>query len=442
MESVSHIEKWVLKCNSSKIDFEIARKQLDSILDRIANIDDLNTINNKTWLIQLVESLTYFIFDKESHSSKERLEVTTSRIWKKIKESHDEPTPIINILIEDLRPHLLRTKNEKVVKQANKNVGLNPKLGLSLQEDNMREQWHRNNEFKYIGTFSFILKNFRHQDVSSNLWWVIPGILNLMDDTSYFEDVKLPSIRLFYQLLECFTKKGTIDGSNSANKWIAIRDTGLYDLFEPTLKNMLFFTPPSFPKEQTFQIWSTVYPVLMKLYELQFNHPPGDLQQYHEMLINLSNEVILQHSIPRCGFKYEELLVFALNQLNDILQIVGQSSILIFQRLIHVIGETLVSDPFFTLFDSVIDVIIKLIDNLIKKCPTERLIAHRFDIVGLIFIITVKCDKEGKLDGNSRLNSLQDLIHELNTHGVDTAAMQEVLIKGGRYKDVVIKLFT
>lgn len=438
MESIPQLEKWILKCNSSRIDFEIARKQLNCILDRIDNIDDLNIIDDKAWLVQLVESLTYFIFDKESQSSKERLVSVTNKIWSNIEISHNEKTPIINILIEDLRPHLLRTKNEKVVKQANKNVGLNPKLGLSMQEDSMREQWHRNNEFKYIGTFSFILMKFRHQDISSNLWWVIPGILNMMDDTSYFDDVKLPSIRLFYQLLECFTK----DGSNSASKWLSIKDTGIYDLFEPTLKNMLFFTPPSFPKKQTLQIWSVVYPVLIKLYELQFNFLAEDSQQYHEKLITLCNEVILQHSIPRCGFKYEELLLFALNQLIQLLQIVGQSSVLIFQRIIYVIGETLISDPFFTLFDSVIDASIKLIDNLIEICPKDRLRAHRFDLVGLAFIIAVKCDKEGRLEGNSILNSLQHLVYKLNAHGVDTAAIQESLIKDDRYKDVIIKLFT
>lgn len=438
MEILPQLEKWVANCNSSRIAFELARKQLNDTLDKIESIDELNEINDKSWLIQLLESLTYFLFDKVSQPNNKRLISNASKIWGIIEDNHHEHSLSINILIEDLRPHLLRNKNEKVIKQANKNVGLNPKLGLSLKEDNIRDEWYKNNEFKYIGTFHFILTKLQHHDLSGNLWWIIPGILNLMDDTNHFEDVKIPSIELFYQLLECFTK----DTSESANKWISIQDSGLYDLFEPPLKNMLYFTPPSFPQEQTLAIWSSVYPVLIKLCELQYNYPPADPHQYNGMLINLANEVILQHSIPRCAFKHEILLLFGLNELIDILKIVGEPSILIFQRIVYVVGETLVSDPFFTLFDSVIDVIIKLIHTLIKICPQERIIAHRFDLIGLIVLITIKCDKEGKLAENTRLNSLQQLIYELNNIGVDTSAIQEQLIKEDSYKDIIIKLFT
>lgn len=437
MENLTLFNKWILQCNSTRIDFELATKQANVVLKKIHSIDDLNKIDDDVLLVQLLESLSYFTFNKDLSIKQDILQSGLDRIWDVLNGKEGFGERSIDILTNDLKPHLLRVKSEQSIK----NTGLNPRLGLSMKEDDIRDEWVKSNEVKYIGLFNLVLRKLQHKDISSNLWWIIPGILNLMDDTSYFEEIKLPSIKLFDNLLDCFGRESE-DNSSTANnnikgKWIPIQDSGLFNLFEPILKKMLYFTPPSFPQEQTLQIWTNVYPTLIKLYQKQFS-----TSKYREMLLIICNEVILQHSIPRSGFKHETLLMFALNQLLDMLTIVGESSVLLLQRIIYVVGETLVKDPFFTLFDGVVDKMISLISHLVQIFPIERIVAHQFDIMGLILLITIKCDQEGKLESTGRLVLLRQLVDELQKIGVDTMGIRDQLIESNCYRDVIIKLFT
>ncbi|KAK5780316.1 hypothetical protein RI543_002071 [Arxiozyma heterogenica] len=473
MASLNYIEKWMVKCNNNiRTEYEICRKQLDTILDKVEAVENLDRlikdgsereenepVDGTRLLIQLLECLTFFLCDTTIlDEQKRRLELNLNKIWTYLDTKEVEETDIIiNTMILHLKPHLLRIKNDKTIKQGNRNVGLNPKLGLFMEEDNLRNEWYQNNETRYIGLFYFILSKLQHKDISGNLSWIIPGILNFMDDTDHLEEIKLPSIQLFYQLLICFNKNNnTSSGSSSSStcnnsnnkglgRWIQVQDTGIFPLFEPILKNMLFFTPPSFKPEDTLRIWSTVFPTLIKLYQLQTNsYSPTkfDKYQYNSMLVQLANEVILQHSIPRCeGFKYEKLLLFAINQLITILRLLDAASLIIFQRIIYVIGETMVKDPFFTLFDSIVDKIIEFIKILIVELiPKERIEAHRYDIMGLIIMITIKCETEGKL-GKDRLKCLHDLIRQMEVKSVNVSQIKDYLIKEDYHKDIIIKLF-
>ena len=311
-----------------------------------------------------------------------------------------------------------------------------------MEEDNIRNIWYEKNEIKYIGLFYFILMKLRHKDISGNLSWIIPGILNLMDDTDHLEEVKLPAIQLFHQLLVCFSND---NDNNDFNRWIQIQDTGIYNLFEPILKKMLFFTPPSFKPENTLKIWSTVYPTLIKLYQLQFNynqHTAFNKEQYNDILVQLCSEVILQHNIPRCeGLKYEKLLLFALDQLTIVLRLLGASSVILLQRIIYVIGENIVKDHYFTLFDHVVDKIIEFLKILIVEIiPKERIEAHKFDLFGILVMITIKCDAEGKLE-KDRLEHLQEILKQMEIKSVSVSQMKDYLIIENYYKDIITKLF-
>lgn len=457
MGSLDYIEKWMVKCNNNtRTEYEICRKQLNSILDTFESVENLDRlledgskrkdselVNNTESLRQILECLSFFLCDsKILDEQRRRLESNLNKIWNYL---HTEGTEVsnntINTMIHHLKPHLLRIKNDRIIKHTNKNVGLNPKLGLSIEEDNIRDRWYQNNETRYIGLFYFILLKLQHKDISENLSWIIPGILNFMDDTGHLDEIKLPSIRLFYQLLMCFEN----DNNKGLDKWIQIQDTGIFPLFEPMLKNMLFFTPPSFKPEDTLKIWSTVFPTLIKLYQLQTNYNSSskfDKGQYNNLLLQLSNEVILQHSIARCeGLKYEKLLSFIIDQLITILRLLGATSVIIFQRIIYVVGETIVKDPFFTLFDSIVDQIIGFINILIVELiPEERIEVHKYDLMGLIILIAVKCEVEGKL-GKDRLKNLQELIKQMEIKSVNVSQIKDYLIREDYYKDTLIKLY-
>lgn len=119
----------------------------------------------------------------------------------------------------------------------------------------------------------------------------------------------------------------------------------------------------------------------------------------------------------------------------------GASSVILLQRIIYVIGENIVKDHYFTLFDHVVDKIIEFLKILIVEIiPKERIEAHKFDLFGILVMITIKCDTEGKLE-KDRLEHLQEILKQMEIKSVSVSQMKDYLIKENYYKDIITKLF-
>lgn len=289
---------------------------------------------------------------------------------------------IVDSLIDSVQPLLLRTEVQRDVKRP----GLRPSTGFSFKADESRRKWKQSGGAKSIPLFYVILLHLSHRKLSENLWWITPGILNLLDDTSDLVGIKLRGVLLLRTFLE--------NVFQDDKSWISFEETGLFKLYEPILKNMCYYLPPVHSAEECIMVWKEVFPTLDALYQLQFKKRPAE---YRKRLGDFMSELILQQVIPRINMTSEMLAIFILETLKDQLQKLGQTTLYYLSRIIYTLGEYLVRDPFITSFGEVLDKVIACLEVLLSVCPPDRVAAHKYDFLALLAIILDKCKQEGKL---------------------------------------------
>lgn len=337
--------------------------------------------------VNLIESLSY-------HSISPGVDIqintdvlqTIDYYFQRNKSEHDE---IMCVLISKLQPLLLKRKSNFELKEQ-RNLGLKPTLGMSLKEDNLMQAWVSQGGLKGIPLFYVILLHLKRRDISTNLSWIIPGILNILDDTTDIRRIKLRGVLLLQTLLN-----HTFMNETNDSKWIQFSSTGLFPLFEKTLINMCYFFPPSYNADETIAIWRVVFPTIQSLYKVEFL---DNYTKYQYHLEKFMSEIILQNIIPRASLAYENLTLYALECTMNILRLQREGSVVHLQRLIFVLGEYIVRNPFYTTFPKLISKTLSVVSTLIKVCPNERIVAHRFDILSLILVTYDKCSQEDALN--------------------------------------------
>ncbi|EJS43099.1 YJR136C [Saccharomyces arboricola H-6] len=365
------------------------------------DVDTMSTITVANE-IELIESLSHHsLFPGVDMRINNDVLKTIHRYLQLGKNNSDD---IVGGLISLLQPLLLKDKGNSELKQQG-NFGLKPALGMSLKEDNLKEMWIRQGGLKSIPLFYVILLHLKRKDVSTNLTWIVPGILNILDDSTDLRKIKLRGVLLLQTLLDhTFMKE--INDSN----WIQLSNTGLFPLFEKTLINMCYFLPPSYNADETLAIWRIVFPTIHSLYKVEFFNNDAKYQ-YH--LERFMSEILLQNAIPRGSITYENLTLYALETAIGILNLQKEGSVAHLQRLIYVLGEYIIRSPFFTTFPNLVSKSLLVIDTLIKVCPKERIAAHRFDFLSLILITFDKCSQEDALDGSIQVQckgAMKDLL--------------------------------
>lgn len=331
---------------------------------------------------EVLQCLSYFTLDAGPRGAMclEIFEKVINILYDQDQLTHDE---ILDRLINKLRPLLLRiSENER---QPTGNA-LKPHIGMSYKEDEQRREWKEQGGLKSIPFFYVVLRHLQNRDVSSNVWWITPGILNLLDDTNDINGVKLKGVFLLGVFLEyCF---------GDQKNWVSFYDLGLFELYRPVLLNMCYYLPPAYDSGTSLQIMKTVFPVLNSLYRLQFFDSDLDYK-YH--LGQFLSEILLQNLVPRINLSSEPLTEYALQIISEMIKLLGTSSAVHLQRIVYVIGEYLVRNPFFTAFESLMHGTLNIIETLIVTCADDRIVAHKYDFLGLLLITLGKCKQEGKL---------------------------------------------
>lgn len=348
----------------------------DHLLDHI--IDDVNTNLN------VIQCIAYFTLDNGVRGTKS-LETIKKAISQLIKETSWTYDELLAWMIGRLRPLLLRIEEGDRQPKKTDNA-LKPKIGFSSKEDEQREEWRNRGGLKSVPYFYVVLLHLKNRHVSSNLWWITPGILNILDDTTDIVGIKLRGVFLLKVFLEnCFEDQ---------DHWISFSDLGLFELYLPVLLSLCYYLPPSYDSNTSLTVLRTVFPTLNSLYRLQFLS--SDLKyKYH--LGKFLSEILLQNLIPRVNFTSEPLTAYGLQVCCTVVEILGVSSAVHLQRMVYVMGEYLVRNPFFTAFNSLLDNTLNLIHILVVQSPAERVVAHKYDFYGLLLISFGKCKQEGKL---------------------------------------------
>lgn len=401
--------------DSPLIDDNNELKHICSCLQNHA-VDDVDTS------LQVIQCLSYFAMDKEPIRSSclETIQKVIGVLNKDTNWSYDE---LLTWLIDRLRPLLLRINESTRESEKNEDNALKPKIGFSYKEDEQRQKWRKQGGLKCISFFYVVLLHLKNRHVSSNLWWITPGILNILDDTTDILGVKLKGVLL----LRAFLENSFEDQKN----WVSFSDLGLFELYSPILWNLCYYLPPSYDSSTSLCILQVVFPTLNSLYRLQFIN--SDLKyKYH--IGKFLSEILLQNLIPRINFISEPLTAYVLETCCRSVKILGLSSAVHLQRMIYVLGEYLVRNPFFTAFDSLVDNSLNLIHTMIAECPAERIIAHRYDFYGLLLISFGKCKQEGKLTQDI-LHKFKRIRESMKTIGCDPNEDKGEILENHRYME-------
>lgn len=349
-------------------------------------------------LIEVLFNLSFLVLNDGSPGEISRS--TIDRVLGKDTATRDD---VIDRLIGKLQPLLLRSDVPRKVKTP----GLRPSVGFSFKADENRRKWKQNGGLKSIPLFYVILLHLGHHKLSSNLWWITPGILNLLDDSSDLDGIKLRGVLLLRTFLESAFKDET--------RWISFQDTGLFELYEPLLINMCYYLPPVHSAEVSMRVWKQVFPTLNALYSIQFDQ---DLKSYRRHLGSLMSELVLQQLIPRINMTSEVLAVFVLKTLKDQIQRLEEATLYYLSRIIYTLGEYVVKDPFITTFEEIFKEAVDTLEVLISVCPPDRIAAHKYDFLALTVIMFDKCKQEGKLT-DVLIEKLRAVLQLLEVKGCD-----------------------
>lgn len=400
----SSIESFNLKFNTNNVPV-ISEPELRHVCQ--ISVDGYDELPHAV-VLRVILNLSYLVFDNGDMG-----QLSLETVQKLITRNKDTEDKTVEWLIGELQPSLLCIEHNSRTKRR---AGLNPTVGISYKEDEARRDWKKRGGLKSLPLFYVILLHMKHHQVSPNLWWITPGILNLLDDTTDLYGIKLKAVLL----LRTFLERSFDDDT----RWISFEETGLFKLYEPVLLNMCYYLPPAFSSSDCLKVWKEVFPTLNSLYCVQFKSHEAAYRKY---LGKFLSEIILQQVIPRINLTNEVLADFALRTLIKGMKILQTSTLYFLPRIIFTIGESLVRNPFFTAFEMLLNRTIETLGTIVKVCPTERLVAHKYDLLALLLITYEKCKREGKLT-DSVQDRLKLIIRSLEAKGCDfTADKSEVL---------------
>ncbi|AMD20961.1 HEL320Cp [Eremothecium sinecaudum] len=331
-------------------------------------------------------------------------------------------TKLLDYLISQLVPLLPRLKNERTtaagrVKIRHAKNMLMPQLGFSSAEEELIMKWKANGGLRSIPLFHVVMTNIRLDQVSANLWWITPGILNLLDDPTGWYNLQCHGVQLLQQFLDLCA-----DNENQA--LFSFAGTGLFDIYHPLLMNLFYNMPPMTDENTTKSIWSVVYPTLTSLYRAQY---VTDTTRFKHMIGRLLSETFLQLIIPKLSYTNKELALQSMDYLLDIINLLGGFSIRYLQRILYVLGEYIIRSPYLILDITLEKKCLEVLDKLITVCHIDRIIAHKYDFLACILLTYEKFDAEEMADEVS--NQLLMIASKLQSIGCDFANDYEVLCK-------------
>lgn len=374
------IEDFINRCDRARDITELPSVSvLEGVCQMVQGMDGSQFVETNS--VTLIEKMTYFLIRdlKVNHEVLGAIDY----IWGNI----EDPLMFHRELVGKLKPNLppIQKKISKNGKFQPINRGLNPQLSFNQNGENVMKLWLQRQSWKCYGLFYLVLSKIPSSEVSSSLNWIIPGILNLLDDTEDLKGIKLVGVVLLNKWLDCY----------GDDRWLQFSQIGIYDIIEPILFNMLHLVPPLYSMEDTLQIWEILYPTILHLYRVQFD---GNKRKYDIQLQILISKNILQYSIPHCELKWDKLSEYQLVQLKELVVEIGESSVILVTRIIYTLGEILVKSPYITLFPNIMHAVLQVVQVLIEVVPEERITSHRFDIIGLVVILSKKCSEEGVQD--------------------------------------------
>nr|CAO98781.1 hypothetical protein [Nakaseomyces delphensis] len=370
-----------------------------NVCEELDNIEITELINAEINLEELILKLSSRSLDGVKVNSK--VNDLIDKLWQSLNNEEE----CVENMIKVIEPLLI--KKPRLTEKQKRLKGLNPKLGFSLGEDDIYEEWKRKGGIESIPICFVILKHLKISQISKNLWWIIPFIFNLLDDTSDLHGVRMPAVLLLRTMLN------SIFYEQHSDKWMAFKDTGLFEEYENMLVNFCFYLPPSYDAAETLKIWETVIPTIQVLYKTQYIQDTARQKMHIQKFLG---EVILQNCLLRCGCKYENLTTYLLRTIRVGFSYLGEDSIALLQRLIYDMGQYLIKDPFFTAFEPLMHEVTCTIEYTIQANNEKRIIAHKYDFLGLILLIYGKLKFEEQ-EKSIVMEELRDIVGMLNKIG-------------------------
>lgn len=391
----------------------------DEVLEVCSSVVELKRNLSARVCATTVRCIAYFCYDDSLP------ETTRSKCLQSITLVIDPE--VLTLLIEDLRSMLMQIKNNKVSNggrlRNSDAFALNPSKGFSFEEDKVRNDWQENGGLRSIPLFHVVLSHIKHRDISSNLWWITPGILNLIDDTSDIEKIKLQGVLLLRRFLV-----ETLDLSDDAHFNFA--NTGLFTIYHNTLTSMWYHFPPSTERALTAKIWDAIFSTIIPLIKAQF-YKDSDAYKLH--VSSFLSEILLQTTLPRIANEYTELTLQVLQYVDEAVQILGEKSVPHMQRMIYVLGEQLVRNPFITLFMPLVHQVLSSLIQLIEVCPSTRVVAHKYDFLACALTLGEKCANEGELNEKTKLK-LMEYLKLLSANGCTWTSEERQMLENASLK--------
>lgn len=397
----------------------LAVPSVKSIDELVEFYDNDSCMEDKEWFVDGLIGLSYFCFNEpwETTDQKDRLNALLDQYL--VKDHH-----LIDSFISALKPLLIKSVgiNSTALASSGRRkiessrIGLRPRIGFeeSFAESKWRE-WRDNGGLRSIGLFYIILRNLKKRDISTNLPWISPGILNMLDDTTRgSENVRIYGIVLLGKLLQALL-------NDKDTYKFSFNETGLQKIYEPILTNILYQLPPSFSPEETICTWKVAYPVLQKLFQVEAS---GNIETFKTKLGRVFSETILQLTIPRIGLDHPDLSLWILEYCREIVLLLGKDMTLYLQRIIYVLGEIYLRNSFITLHMSVLHQCLDLLIVVCQQSIPESVTNHRYDILACTILCYEKCYNEGTLssDISRKCRSLLGILNALGCSFKDELA--------------------
>ncbi|CAH02106.1 Tti2p [Kluyveromyces lactis] len=386
----------------------------DSVEQLIIFYDkNINVENKEEWFTKGLVSLSYFLLN-EHWTRYEQRDRVTHLIDNYLDRDHD----LVHSFISALKPMLIKStgiNNDNLTPSGRRKIessrpGLQPRLGFEQTFGESRwKEWRTNGGLRSIGLFYIILRHLGKQEISANLPWISPGILNIIDDTTLGpENVRVYGIMLLCTLLESVLNKRDTYNFN-------FKDTGLQKVYEPILTNLLYNLPPSSTPEETLRTWKVTYPALQLILRVEAS---DNDQDFRDRLGHMFSENILQLTIPRIGLDYPGLSLWILGYCQDVVLMLGKETTLYLQRVIYVLGEFYFRNAFMTLQMPILHKCLDLLILLCDQCIPESIVNQRYDILACILLCYEKCYNEGSLTADV-LDKCKVLLAKLESFGCD-----------------------
>lgn len=420
METI--VSKFIDVCDNTADPLELPHDILDKIFaSDLSKLDDTTRYN-------VIRCVSYYSLHPDLATREAVIEFFT-------KNSNDFDQ-LQDFLIQSLKPKLLRSKTNDNLRRLGKSsstiqMGLNPALGFSFEEDRQINDWKKNGGIKNISLFYLILRTMRNKQVSVNLNWIIPGIMNMLDNTTDMKMIKMNGVLLLKTFISFSFQN---DSDVQANNWINFQQTGIFEMVEPILLNLCYFLPPTYNEHESLEIQEQVHETVIILYEQSLD----DTEMKRRIGRIVLSDIILRHTIPRIGIKYESLLEHQLTMIERIVQLLGVSVTKYLQRILFSFGKYIIGDPFVTTVKkSIILHLIQIVNTLVDVCKTERIQRHRYDFMLLICLISEKYEAEGEMT-EALKHRLKEMFHHLETKGCDVIGIgKELKGKGKQYETVL-----